>query len=124
LSGIGPFAGTTVTSGYWSALNPVTGAIVWQTPDPQGSKSPSFVTTANGVVYVGSAAGSGGNMYALDGTTGTVLWSFPSGGSVFSAPAVVHGMLFWGSGYTRNAACPDGFNSCIANNKLYAFGLP
>ena len=68
LSGTGPFAGTTVTSGYWSALNPATGAILWQTPDPQGSKDPGFVTTANGVVYVGSAAGSGGNMYALDGT--------------------------------------------------------
>jgi polyvinyl alcohol dehydrogenase (cytochrome) len=124
LSGTGPFAGMTVTSGYWSALNPVTGAILWQTPDPQGSKNPGFVTTANGVVYVGSAAGSGGNMYALDGTTGAVLWSFASGGSVFSAPAVVHGRLFWGSGYTRNAACPTGFNSCVANNKLYAFGLP
>lgn len=124
LSGTGPFAGTTVTSGYWSALHPVTGAILWQTPDPQGSKNPGFVTTANGVVYVGSAAGSGGNMYALDGTTGAVLWSFASGGSVFSAPAVVHGTLYWGSGYTRNAGCPTGFNSCVANNKLFAFGLP
>ena len=124
LRGTGPFAGTTVTSGYWSALNPVTGAILWQTPDPQGSKNPGFVTTANGVVYVGSAAGGGGNMYALNGETGAVLWSFASGGSVFSAPAVVHGMLFWGSGYTRNAGCPTGFNSGVANNKLYAFGLP
>jgi len=124
LSGTGPFAGTTVTSGYWSALNPATGQILWQTPDPQGSKNPGFVTTANGVVYAGSAAGSGGNMHALDGATGAILWSFASGGSVFSAPAVVHGKLFWGSGYTRNAACPTGFNSCVANNKLYAFGLP
>jgi polyvinyl alcohol dehydrogenase (cytochrome) len=123
LSGSGPSAGTTVTSGYWSALNPVTGAILWQTPDPQGSKDPSFVTAANGVVYAGSAAGSDGNMYALHGTTGAILWSFASGGSVFSAPAVVHGMLFWGSGYTRNAACPNGFNTCVANNKLFAFGL-
>ena len=124
LSGTGPFAGRTVTSGYWSALNPVTGAILWQTPDPQGSKNPGFVSTANGVVYAGSAEGTGGNMYALDGATGAVLWSFASGGSVFSAPAVVHGKLFWGSGYTRNGACPNGFNSCVANNKLYAFGLP
>ena len=73
LSGTGPFAGVTVTSGYWSALNPATGEILWQTPDPQGSKNPGFVTVANGVVYAGSAAGSGGNMYALDGTTGEVL---------------------------------------------------
>lgn len=124
LSGNGPFAGTTVTSGYWSALNPITGGIVWQTPDPQGSKNPGFVSAANGVVYAGSAAGSGGNMYALDAESGAVLWSFASGGSVFSAPAVVTGKLFWGSGYTRNAGCPTGFNSCVANNKLYAFGLP
>ena len=66
----------------------------------------------------------GSNMYAWDAATGTVLWSFASGCSVFSAPAVVHGMLFWGSGYTRNAACPNGFNSCVANDKLFAFGLP
>ena len=124
LSGTGPFAGVTVTSGYWSALNPATGAILWQTPDPQGSKNPGFLTAANGVVYAGSAEGTGGNMYALDSATGTVLWSFASGGSVFSAPSVVHGTLFWGSGYTRNGACPNGFNSCTANNKLYAFGLP
>jgi polyvinyl alcohol dehydrogenase (cytochrome) len=124
LQGTGPFAGLMVTSGFWSALNPVTGAILWQTPDPQGSKNPGFLTTANGVLYAGSAEGTGGNMYALDARTGDVLWSFASGGSVFSAPAVVHGMLFWGSGYTRNGACPDGFNSCVANNKLYAFGLP
>ena len=124
LSGTGPFAGMTVTSGYWSALNPATGAILWQTPDPQASKNPGFVTVANGVVYAGSAAGSGGNMYALEASTGEVLWSFASGGSVFSAPAVVHGRLFWGSGYTRNGACPNGFNTCVANDKLYSFGLP
>ncbi len=124
LSGSGKFAGMTVTSGYWSALNPATGAILWQTPDPQSSKNPGFVTVANGVVYAGSAAGSGGNMYALNATSGEVLWSFASGGSVFSAPAVVHGRLFWGSGYTRNGACPNGFNTCTANDKLYSFGLP
>ena len=124
LQGEGPFAGQMVTSGAWAALHPGTGAILWQTPDPQGSKNPGFLTAANGVLYAGSAAGSGGNMYALDAATGNVLWSFASGGSVFSAPAVVNGMLFWGSGYTRNGACPSGFNTCVANNKLYAFGLP
>jgi polyvinyl alcohol dehydrogenase (cytochrome) len=124
LAGTGPFAGKSVTSGYWSALNPATGAILWQTPDPQDSKNPGFLTAANGVVYAGSAEGTGANMYALDASTGAVLWTFESGGSVFSAPAVVHGKLYWGSGYTRNGACPTGFNTCIANNKLYSFGLP
>jgi len=75
------------------------------------------------VSYAGSAAGSGGNMYALDAATGTVLWSFESGGSVFSAPSVVHGMLFWGSVYTRIAACPNGFNRALppTNSSRSAF---
>jgi polyvinyl alcohol dehydrogenase (cytochrome) len=42
-----------------------------------------------------------------------ILWSFASGGSVMSAPAVVDGVVYWGSGYQT------GFN----NNRIYAFGL-
>ena len=64
-------------------------------------------------MYVGSGAGSGDNMYALDAATGTILWKFASGGSVISAPAVVGGLVLWGSGYWVGTE----------NNKLYAFGL-
>jgi polyvinyl alcohol dehydrogenase (cytochrome) len=71
------------------------------------------VSVANGVVFGGSMDQEG-NMYALDARTGEVLWSFKSGGSVMSAPAVVDGVLYWGSGYDR------GFN----NNKFFAFSLP
>jgi polyvinyl alcohol dehydrogenase (cytochrome) len=114
LQGSGPYAGQTVSSGSWSALDAGTGKIEWQTPDPQGAIDQGFVSTANGVVYAGSDAATGNNMYALDAATGQIRWQFASGGSVNSGAAILNGVLFWGSGYHIGAE----------NNKLYAFGLP
>ncbi|MBO0805766.1 MAG: PQQ-binding-like beta-propeller repeat protein [Nocardiopsaceae bacterium] len=115
LQGSGPHAGQATTGGYWSALDAATGKILWQTPDPQGEAGldMGLVSVANGVMYAGSGAGSGDNMYALDAATGKILWRFASGGSVISAPSVVGSTLFWGSGYWVGTE----------NNKLYAFGL-
>lgn len=110
LGGSGPFAGQTVTSGSWAALDAATGQILWQTPDPQGATDPGYVSAANGVVYAGSTARAGANMYALDAHTGAILWSFASGGSVESGAAIVDGTVYWGSGYAPGN-----------NNKLYAF---
>src|SRR5262249_60741295 len=65
------------------------------------------VSVANGVVYVGSMVGFPGatlgnpTMFALDARTGKQLWSFVSGGSVNSSPAIVGGRLFWGSGFSN-----------------------
>lgn len=131
----GPYAGLVANGGFWAALDPRTGAILWQTPDPASSKPltgdiehPRFglgrglgffawamgpLTVANGVVYAGSMDFAG-HMYAMDAEDGRILWRFASGGSVCSAPAVVDGILYWGSGYPRLG---------WPNNKLYAFAL-
>ena len=119
LGGSGPYAGQTVTGGSWAALDPATGKILWQTPDPQGAFDISFVSTANGVVYGGSLATTGTNMYALDAATGKILWSFASGGSVTGGAAIVDGSVYWGSGYCGTAC----FTAPTNNNKVYAFGL-
>ncbi len=130
----GPQAGQSVRGGIWAALDVSTGAIVWQTPDPSSQRplagsiihpiwggglgdgyfgvAMGPMTVANGLVFAGSMDREG-HMYALSASTGQILWSFASGGSVMSAPSVVDGVLYWGSGY------PVGFN----NNKLYAFAL-
>jgi polyvinyl alcohol dehydrogenase (cytochrome) len=74
-------AGTGVgTAGSWSALDPTTGEILWQTPDPNGALDIGPMTVANGVAYApsaplstGAATASTPNMFALDAKTGKVL---------------------------------------------------
>jgi polyvinyl alcohol dehydrogenase (cytochrome) len=113
LGGSGPFAGQTVTSGSWAALNAATGKMLWQTPDPQTEPDTGYVSTANGVVYAGSNVATGTNMYGLDAGTGAILWSFASGGSVDSGAAIVGQQIYWGTGYRSGEA-----------DKFYAFSLP
>ena len=113
----------TTTGGFFSALDPATGKILWQTADPQGAKDFGYVSVANGVVYAGSGAGSGNTMYALDARHGTVLWSYPSGGSVMGGAAVVDGRVYWASGYYSNN-CPPAPTTCGKTYALYSFGLP
>ncbi len=105
-----------LTSGVWSGLDAVTGAVLWQTRPPFGGSTSGPVSTANGLVF-GCSLDSDGHMYALNAATGAVLWSFASGGSCLSGAAISDGMLFWGSGYSN-------FGFGTPNNKLYAFGLP
>jgi outer membrane protein assembly factor BamB len=46
------------------------------------------------VVYFGSADA---NIYALNASSGTKLWSYPTSGYVESSPAVVNGVVYIGS---------------------------
>jgi polyvinyl alcohol dehydrogenase (cytochrome) len=106
--------GSTVYSGIWSALDPATGEILWQTANPTGAQASGAVTVANGVVYACSMD-LAGYMYALDAATGEILWGFASGGSCNAGAAVVNGTVYWGSGYASFGGSP--------NDKLHAFGL-
>ena len=114
--------GTSWNAGSFAALDPSTGAILWQVPttgvNPLKPSLPSGavgqMSTANGVVYASELSG---NMLALDAATGKVLWTFASGGSVIDGPSIVDGTIYWGSGYSR-------YGVGTPNNKLYAFSLP
>ena len=117
--------GTTWNGGSWSALNAATGQIVWQVPDPnQDLINPAYpamalgpVTIANGLLYCADTAGF---MYALEASSGNTLWSFRAAGSVNAAPAVVDGVLYWGSGYHNFPRVrPIG----TASNAFYSFAL-
>jgi polyvinyl alcohol dehydrogenase (cytochrome) len=115
--------GTTTTAGLWGALDPATGAILWQTADPNGAIDTGAVSVANGVVYAGSMGGEGAaatsvpTFFALDATTGEIRWDFVSGGSVNAGATIVDGVVYWGSGYVR-------VGGGAGNNQFYAFGLP
>jgi len=69
---------------------------------------------SSGVVYVCSADPVG-HMYALQAGTGSILWSFASGGACNAGAAISNGMVYWGSGY-RTFFTP--------NNKVFAFTIP
>ena len=106
--------GPTISWGSWAAINAQTGEIEWQTADPSsGAIDTGAVSVANGVVYAGSYSGI---MYAMDSSTGKILWSLDSGGSVVDGPSIADGVVYWGSGYSH---IPPG----KGNNKLYAFSL-
>lgn len=124
LGGTGKHAGEMSSVGAWAALDPATGAIVWQVANPahtaplDGASVNGPVTVVNGVVFAGSMDDVG-TMFAFDAATGDVLWSFKSGGTVYGAPAIADGVVYWGSGYP-SARLKFGTPS----KKLYAFALP
>ncbi len=105
--------GTTVSSGFWGALDAATGAIKWQTADPQTGGDPGAVSGGNGVVYGCSA---GGNMNALSASTGAILWSYPSGQTCYGGAAIADSTVFWGTGYASLGPSTPG--------NLFAFKLP
>lgn len=96
--------------GYEYALNASTGAVIWKTYlgvtdgesdcDPQTAGVSSAATVLGGVVYVG---GGDSNWYALDASTGAVLWSVPTGDNSaagghynWSSPLIVNGYAYVG----------------------------
>lgn len=106
------------SAGSWAALDPATGAILWQVADPNGAIDLGPLAVANSVVYAPSMAGSANapSMFALDAATGNILWSYAAGSSVIAGATPVNNDLYWGSGYTHLPL--PGFTG---NNKFYAF---
>jgi polyvinyl alcohol dehydrogenase (cytochrome) len=124
------------------ALNPATGAIIWQTPTPAdgcttggaGGQNCALaftpaVTTSPGLVFEGNADG---KMYAFSSATGNLLWQYDTvqnfngvngvaghGESVsgLGGAVVANGMVYVQSGYYPISASTEG-------TVLLAFGLP
>ena len=82
-----------------------------------------------------------GSLFALDARTGRILWSFSAqfqgqaGGSIETSPAVVDGVVYWGTGGSRGGIVAAPFIQAVTglpftlgggenrNNKVYAFEL-
>jgi polyvinyl alcohol dehydrogenase (cytochrome) len=100
--------------GSFAALDPATGAILWQTPDPSGDSDLGAVSVSNGVLYGGSMSG---HMYALDAANGKVLKDILGQGSSNAGPAISNdGVVYWGNGYGR-------FGLGAPSTTFYAFSL-
>jgi polyvinyl alcohol dehydrogenase (cytochrome) len=121
----------TTNGGSWAALDPKTGKILWQTATP-GTCSTLFGTSAGcmalgpasvagGVVFAGSMDTNIANptMFALDASSGKILWSFVAGSPVVAGPAIVGNSVYWGSGPTAILST-IGFPS---NKQLFKFSI-
>ena len=99
-------------AGSFAALNPATGAILWQVKDPNPFMDLGAVSVSNGVVYAGSMSG---HMYALDAANGRISWSYLGAGSSNAGPAIDNnGAVYWGNGYER-------FGLGTPGHAVYAF---
>jgi PQQ enzyme repeat len=76
------------------------------------------VTAANGAMYCASMSGA---MFALNAGSGKTLWSFQAAGLVNAAPAVVNGVVYWGSGYHN---FPESKPVGTVSNYFYVFAIP
>lgn len=105
-------------AGSWAALDPETGAILWQVADPNGAIAIGPLAVADGIVYASSMAGSptAPTMLALKADSGQTLWTFAAGASVNAGATIVDGVVYWGSGYTHL-----GIPGFTGSNKFFAF---
>jgi len=77
------------------ALDARTGAKIWSNVIAAVVRASPLV--ADGVVYFGTNGNDGGGpLYALNSSTGDVIWSYPASG-VRSSPALVDGIIYFGS---------------------------
>ncbi len=124
MGGSGPQAGKKTSVGSWAALDRITGKTVWQIANPamtaplNGGSVNGPLAVVNGVVFAGSMDAQG-MMYAIDGATGTILWKYASGAAVYSGPAIVDGVVYWGAGYPASRLGLGGSGP----TQLYAFDL-
>jgi polyvinyl alcohol dehydrogenase (cytochrome) len=107
------------SAGSWAALDPATGAILWQVADPNGAPDIAPMSVANGVVYAGSLSqkATAPTMLALDAATGHTLWNFAPGVSVNAGATIVNDTVYWGSGYSNLGLGTGG------NHTFYAFSV-
>eukprot|EP01090_Pellita_catalonica_P022836 TRINITY_DN9029_c0_g1_i3.p1 TRINITY_DN9029_c0_g1~~TRINITY_DN9029_c0_g1_i3.p1 ORF type:complete len:472 (-),score=61.15 TRINITY_DN9029_c0_g1_i3:78-1493(-) len=81
------------------ALDPNTGAVVWESPATV-PRSFGAVSTANGVVYT---CEKGGLLEALDAATGKSLWTYATGDECKAGPSIVDGAVYWATSHSLHA---------------------
>ena len=108
VNGVVYIGGDLITEGTVYAIDASTGAKLWSFPTGNLWVY-STPAVANGVVYVGSYDHSAttntgfnsGLLYALDTSTGKMLWSYPVGTKVLDSPIVANDVVYAG-GYNTD----------------------
>lgn len=94
------------------AVDAETGEQIWKSEDLGGSVVGTPTLSPEGVLYAGSF---GSQMAAIDTQDGTILWSTPTSGWVWSGPLLHEGRLYFGdlegTFYVLDAATGEVLNS-------------
>lgn len=108
----------TITSGGWVAMEARSGKILWSTANPSNATASGPVSVANGIVFAGSTNGKG-PIYAINGKTGEIVWSYETGSTVYGGMSISDGWIYFGNGYTLGYAVFLG--NYTAGTSLHAF---
>ena len=83
-------------SGYVYALDSTDGTLIWENKigDVIDISSP---TISGGLIFIGTRDGSNGAFFALEESTGEILWKYTIGVSVTAPPSIVDGMMLCGT---------------------------
>lgn len=95
-------------SGLMQSFDAATGTAGWSVQLPGQYAFSSAPTASNGIVYVGGA-GSGGTLYAVNETNGTVLWTGSVANGDDSSPAVGP------NGVYVSYACPQVYDFALTS---------
>lgn len=105
------------TAGGWVAMEARSGNVLWSTANPDVATASGPVTVANGVVFGGSTS-SQGPLYAMHAKTGKILWSHPTGATMYGGVSVSDGCVYFGNGYKVFVGFVRNYTS---GKSLYAF---
>ena len=102
--------------------NAATGAEIWTyTMDEGLTTAPAVI---GNTVYVTSTLGN--KAYALNAENGGLIWSFQTGGNIYSSPAIANGIAYFGD-YDGKlyavGAITDGGNTEIPNTTYYIIAI-
>ncbi len=84
------------TMGYLYALNSTNGSIVWE--KKLGNKFDiSSPTISGGIIFIGTRDWENSAFFAINETTGEILWKYNLEGSVTAPPTIANGMMLCGT---------------------------
>lgn len=86
-------------------------------PTPEVAPASGPVTVANDVVFGGSTS-SQGPLYAMHAKTGKILWSHPTGATMYGGVSASEGCVYFGNGYKVFVGFVRNYTS---GKSLYAF---
>ncbi|KAH7404154.1 hypothetical protein KP509_15G012700 [Ceratopteris richardii] len=88
----------TTNGGGWVGMDAATGEVLWTTAEPSGGYAFGPLSVSDGVVFATSYTSSG-DVYALDGLTGAILWHGTTGAGIYGGVSISRDCIFVGNGY-------------------------